>query len=121
MNRRSGWFIAALLLLLAGAYLGLVNGPGEWPGATSARQRFAAGVEIGYGVMALVSVILLWMGHPRTMVAVWLWAVLITITGGIAPVFWGGASLKIGLLSALASGIVAVLVVWVASRALRSR
>lgn len=120
MSRRSAWFIAAFVLLLLAGALGLWNGPREWGGAANHSQRLAAFIETGYGISGLVSAAALWFGHPKTMVPVWVWALLITLTGGLAPVVWGAAPVKIGLWSALASGIVALLVTWLASRALRA-
>ena len=44
------------------------------------------------------------------------WAALVTLTGGLAPVVWGGAATGAGIAAGMASAGVARLVVWFATR-----
>lgn len=120
MNRRSAWFIAAFILLLLGGALGLYNGPGEVAGAQNGWQRMAALIEAGYGLFGLAGAGALWIGHRWTRPLLLGWAVLITLTGGLAPVVWGETSIGIGIGSGIASGLVALIVVWLAQNALRN-
>jgi hypothetical protein len=119
MNRRSGWFVVALLFLLAFAFLGLRSAPQEWPSATSTAQRIATIAEAGYGLFALLSAVALWMGHRSTMALAYVWAVLLTIAAGMAPVVWGGTGLGIGVAALAVIGAIAVGMVQIVQKALR--
>ena len=118
MNRHSGWFAAGFLLLLLGGGLGLLNGPPEWSDARAVPQRAATILEIGYGLAGLLAAGALWVGHRWTLPLATVWAVLITATGAAAPVVWGGAQLSAGILSGMASALIAAVILWVVRRAL---
>jgi hypothetical protein len=118
VTRRSARFIVPWLLLLAGGGLGIRNSLAEWSGAATGAQHLAAATEMGYGIAGLLAAAALWVGHRRTMTPLAIWAVLITATGGMAPVVWGEAPLYTGVLAALVVAAIAVLVVWMARRAL---
>jgi hypothetical protein len=72
--------------------------------------------QFGYAAAGLVAAGALlgrrsWAGKP-----LWLWAGLITVTGGMAPVVRGGAGAAVGLVAAVAIAAIAALVMWLASR-----
>lgn len=119
LDRRTIWFVAPFVMLLLCAALGLRNGPQELRLAVSKGQQLAAYFELGYGVLALLAALALYHRHQATMFLMVGWATLITITGAMAPVVWGGAPLKIGILSAVGTAAIATLVLQLARRALR--
>lgn len=121
MNRRSFWFMAPLVMLLLCAFLGLLNGPREIGIARTPGQRLAAWAELGYGVTGFGSAAALWAGRLRpTMLLLVAWATLITVTGFLAPMVWGGATRNIALLSAIGTGAIATLVLQMVRRAFRA-
>jgi hypothetical protein len=106
------------MLLLCSA-LGLRDGPQEMRIATTRGQQLAAFCELGYGVIGLLAALALYRGHRAAMLFMVVWATLITLTGALAPVVWGGAPVKFAILSAVGTGAVAALVLQLARRALR--
>ena len=119
LDRRTIWFVAPFVMLLLCAALGLRNGPRELRIAASNGQQLAAYCELGYGVLGLLAALALYYRHKVAMLLMVGWATLITITGALAPVVWGGASIPIGILSALGTAAIATLVLQLARRALR--
>lgn len=118
-DRRTIWFLAPFIMLLLCAALGLRNGPQEMRSAATRGQQLAAFSEVGYGVFGLLAALLLYQGRRAAMLLIVCWATLLTVTGALAPVVWGGAPTKIGILSAVATAALATLVVQLARRALR--
>ena len=41
----------------------------------------------------------------------WIWAIFITVTGGLAPVVWGGSPPSVGLTAGLAAAAIAAVVI----------
>jgi hypothetical protein len=62
--------------------------------------------------MSVLSLIaLFWLRRSaRTILAGW--AISLTAAGGLAPVVWGESSVAIGILSALASLLIAMGIIW---------
>ena len=119
MNRRTGWFIAAFILLLVSSW-GLRNGPREWTIATSSWERVAALAETGYGFLGLLAAAALYTGHPATRLLLVVWAGFITATGALAPVVWGESPVTSGIAAGVMSGVIAAFIVWLGFRALRA-
>jgi hypothetical protein len=55
------------------------------------------------------------MSHrPGARPLLWIWAALLSLTGGLASVVWGGTGPIIGLVAALFTGAIAAGIVWLA-------
>jgi len=119
VNRRTGWFIAAFILLLVSTW-GLRNGPREWTIATSRWERVAALAETGYGFLGLLAAAALYTGHAATRFLLIAWAGFVTATGALAPVVWGESPLTSGIAAGVISGAIAAFIVWLGLRALRA-
>jgi hypothetical protein len=118
-DRRTIWFVAPFIMLLLCAALGLRNGPEALKVAATRGQQLAAFSEVGYGVFGCLAALLFYQGRRAAMFLMIAWATLMTVTGALAPVVWGGASVPIGILSAAGTAAVATLVLQLARRALR--
>lgn len=118
-DRRTIWFVAPFIMLLLCAALGLRNGPQEMRIAVTRGQQLAAFSEVGYGVFGLIAALVFYQGRRAAMFLMVCWATLLTVTGALAPVVRGGAPMKIGILSAVATAAVATLVLQLARRAFR--
>ncbi|HEU4699675.1 MAG TPA: DUF3565 domain-containing protein [Gemmatimonadales bacterium] len=108
---------AAFLLVLLSA-LGFWNVLRELHGGERAGQQLASATQAGYAVLGLTAAVAL-LGRPRPWVrpVLWGWAVLVTTTGGLAPLVWGGQGPGAGIMAAAATAVVAALVLWLAGHA----
>jgi hypothetical protein len=105
-------------MLLAFGALGLWGVQGSLGSIGTVGQLAATVTQLGY---ALVGVVAAWALVRRPAWAptlLWLWAVLLTITGGLAPVVGGGSGLWTGLAAGAASAAIAGLTAWLASHRL---
>jgi hypothetical protein len=98
--------------------LGAFNGPEAFRDATTAGQRVAAGTQTAYGILGLTSTIGLAQGRAWARMSLIAWAILLSITGSMAPVVWGGTGVSTGLLALLATAAIAAAAVWLGWRAL---
>ena len=118
MSRTLLWRLVALALPLLTGLLGAFNGPEAFRDATTAGQRVAAGTQTAYGILGLTSTIGLAQGRAWARISLIAWAILLCITGGMAPVVWGGTGVSTGLLALLATAAIAAAAVWLGWRAL---
>lgn len=119
MPRTLLWRLAALALPLLTGVLGALDGPEAFRAATTAGQRIAAGTQTAYGILGLTSTIGLARGRGWARPSLITWAILLSITGGMAPVVWGGTGVSTGLLALLATAAIAAGALWLGWRALK--
>jgi hypothetical protein len=119
MSRTLLWRLVALVLPLLTGLLGAFNGPEAFRVATTGGQRIAAGTQTAYGILGLTSTIGLAQGRIWARQALIAWAILLTITGGMAPVIWGATGVGSGLLALVATAVIAAGGVWLGWRTLR--
>lgn len=113
--RRSRWvFLAIALLILSG--VGIWNGWDEWPGAETGAQKLATLTEVGYGILGLIGALAVYLASPGARVLLWIWALCVGITAGLAPVVWGGSPAWTGVLAGLSAGLIAIAVIWMSKR-----
>jgi hypothetical protein len=101
-------FGLAVLSLLALAWIGFSGGWSQLSEAHTLGQKTQTVCQFAYGLFALLSVVTTFRGHRWSPVSYAGWTVSITLAGGLAPVVWGDASVAIGLLSGLATLLVAL-------------
>lgn len=118
MIRRSGWLIASLVFLVAFAYLGVRGGIEQISEATNFGQRLQNAAQLAYGFLALVGAGALLAGRRWALPVVIGWGAAITAAAALAAVYWGGAGWGAGAAAGLSAAVVALLVWWLAKRAL---
>jgi hypothetical protein len=106
----------AIALILALSALGLNGAVHELPSAATVGQQTATATQFGYALVGLIAVGALFARRQWARRPLWIWAGLITRTGGLAPVVWGEASLLTGFAAAVASAAIAAAVFWLAAR-----
>jgi peptidoglycan/LPS O-acetylase OafA/YrhL len=100
-----------MLLLLGLAWSGLDGGPRQWPQAQNPGQRAQTIAQLGYGLLSLLGILVIFRGR-RWARHVWVaWAVCVTVAAGLAPVVWGETGWGTGLLAAVAGLLVVVAVI----------
>ena len=99
----------AIVIIVALGVPAVLNAPGEWQGAVTRAQHVATIIEVSYGVCGILGAIAVIMRAPWARQLILAWAVLITLTSGLAPRVWGGTSLLIALVSAVVGALIATL------------
>ena len=113
--RRSRWVVLAIVVLLLST-VGIWNGWDEWPDADSTGQTFASITEIGYGVLGMIGAFAVHLRWTGTRTVLWIWALCLGTTAGLAPVVWGGSPAWVGVLSGVSAGLLGVAVIWMSKR-----
>jgi hypothetical protein len=101
----------ALVILVAICLPALFNAPGEWRAARTTGQRVSTVIEVSYGLAGILAAIGVIMRRSWTRPAILAWAVLVTATASLASRVWGGAPLRASLVSAVACGLIATVLV----------
>lgn len=112
---RSIAFWAGVALLVVLSALGLQSAVDLDPARTIG-QRVATATQFGYALAGALAAGAVAGRRAWALAVVWLWAGLITLTAGLAPVVWGGAPPTAGLAAGAMIGAVAALVVWLTTR-----
>ncbi len=105
-------FVLTLLLLLGLAWIGISGGWSQLAQSPTPGRQIQSIAQLAYGLLSLVSLIV-WFATRR-----WSWSVLVAwvlsvaLAGGLAPVVWGESSVAVGVVSGMASGLIAAGVVW---------
>ena len=107
------WTGIILLVVLSG--LGLESALDLDP-AETVGQQVATVSQFGYALAGALGAGALVGRRSWARWLVWLWAGLITLTGGLAPIVWAGSAPAAGLVAGVACGAVAGAVVWLTTR-----
>ncbi len=106
-RRIAGWTGVVLLVAVSG--LGVQAALGQLSDAATPGQWTCTWTQWAYAVAGLVAAVGIATGKSWAPIPLWIWALCITVTGGLAPVVWGGAPLLVGLAAGLtAAGIAGV-------------
>ncbi len=109
---RRAVFAVGLLLLLATIWLGLKEGADGLRGAETGFQRTAASAQIAYGIAALVCLVGVVWRSRWLRVALFAWSAVLTVTGAMSPMAWGGGSVGSGLLAGVLTLAISLLASW---------
>lgn len=101
-----------VLLLVAAAYFGLTGGFELLRQAHSGVQRLATGMELLYGLAALLALVALASRHRWTLRLLIVWAAAVTATSALAPWVWGGTTWMVGAEAGATVGVVLAVVLW---------
>jgi hypothetical protein len=108
-------FWAGLALLLTLSAIGVWSALGSLDSMSTTGQRVATVTQFGYALTGVAAAGTLLAGLPWARAVLWLWAVFLTVTGGLAPMVWGGAGPSAGLAAAATSAAIAALAAWLAT------
>lgn len=105
---------AGIVLILALGLSGINDGIHNLKSAVTAGQKVVIAAQFGYFLCGLIAAGALLARSRWARPALWTWAALIALVGGLASVAWGGTTPVIGLVAGAASAAIAALVVWLA-------
>ena len=115
MGRKVAFVLSLLLLLFTGA-VGAYNGVSEWgEGRTPMQHSVTVGVLL-YGVFGLITAYGLFRRRRWSVATSVAWAIPITYVPGVAVMVYGdeGAVLGSAIAASVASGLLALGVIWTA-------
>jgi hypothetical protein len=118
-RRVAGW--TGLVLLVAVSGLGAQAALGQLSEAATAGQWTCAWTQWAYAAAGFVAAAGISMGKSWARIPLWIWAACITVTGGLAPVVWGGSPLPAGLAAGLTAAAIAGVVLLLIHMAPRER
>jgi cell division protein FtsW (lipid II flippase) len=105
----AGWI--GIVLLVTVSVLGAQAATGQMSDAATAGQWTCTWTQWVYAVTGIAAAAGLVMRRTWYRSVIWIWAVCVTITGGLAPVVWGGSPPMAGLTAGLTSAAIAAVVI----------
>lgn len=102
----------AILLLLGLAWTGLSGGLDQLDESRSTSEKAQTYSQLAYGLLALISIVTMFWGRRWSTLVHAAWVLSVMVAAGLASIVWGGTSLAIGLLSAVAALLVALAIIW---------
>lgn len=118
--RRIRLFLVAAVLLAA-VWFGVKEGVDGFMDAETTFQRWAAVLQVLYGLLGVASLVALFTRRAWLRPAIMAWAVAVTITGTVATVAWAGSPWRDGFIAGALTALVAGLVAWGALAHAQSR
>lgn len=102
--------IASLLMLTA--YTGLVDGSSGLRSALTPGERATIGTQLAYGVCSVAALVAMFVRRRWVFPILVAWGLALTVTGGLAPVVFGGTNVWIGVAGGASVAAVVALVLW---------
>ena len=116
-SRFDPWLALSLILLAGFGFLGTWNGINDLQSAATRLQLATSTAQVGYGLLSMIAIPALLIGWRGLKTVLRLWLVAISITGGLAPVAWGGATTGTGIAALILTFVIALAIIWVVRRA----
>jgi hypothetical protein len=104
--------VVVVLLLLGCVWLGIKEGIDGSLDATTPLQRIAGGTQVLYGIGAIAALAGIYLRASWLKAALTGYGVALALTGGIAPIAWGGTGIGVGVTTAITSGGIAIFIGW---------
>ena len=115
MTRQKVKFIAAILVLLLFSALGAQGLINQFQSVTSFGQQISTAAQVAYVILGVLAAFAFLTRRRWSRQVLYAWAVALVLTGGTAPVVWGGAGLVAGILAVLVTALIAACVFWLLS------
>jgi hypothetical protein len=106
--------VVSLVLLILLSSLGFQRALGDVHSAETLGQQAHTAIQLAAAVAGMAAAVGLWAQRRWVRLPLLMWAVLITLSGGLAPVIWGGTGWGTGLGAAAGSAAIAGVIVWLA-------
>ena len=116
-HRFDPWLALSLVLLGGFGILGTWNGIDDLQDAATPLQLATSTASVCYGFLSLIAIPALLIGWRGLKTVLRLWLVALSITGGLAPVAWGGATPGTGVAALILTFVIALAIIWVVRRA----
>ena len=113
--RALAYWTGIVLLVVVGV-LGLSSVQESLDSIVTRGQLVATVTQVGYALAGFAAVWALIRRPTWAPALLWLWAALLTTTGGLAPMVWAGSGPGTGLAAAALSAAMAAVIAWLATR-----
>ena len=107
-------FVVVALSLVALTWSGVSAGVNQWNESRTTGQVAQTLTQFAFALFALLSLVTMFRGRRWNRAMGVGLTVSLGLAGGLASVVWGGTSVPIGIIAALASAAVGLLVAWLA-------
>ena len=105
-------FVVVALGLLGLAWSGLNGGVDQWDQSRTPGQIAQTLTQFAFALFALLSLVTMIWGRRWNRVMCAGLTVSLGLAGGLASVVWGGTSVPIGVIAALASAVIGLGITW---------
>lgn len=106
------FLVVAIVLLLGFSWTGISGGISQLTSARTSGQTAQTVLQLIHGLCALLSVLTTFWAERWNRVMLVCWTIATALTAGLAAVVWGGSSLRVGLASGVAAGLIAAGIGW---------
>jgi hypothetical protein len=107
-------FVILALGLLGLTWSGVNAGVDQWDQSRTRGQVAQTLTQFAFGLFALLSLVTMIWGRRWNRVMCLALTVSLGLAGGLASVVWGGTSVAIGIIAALASAAIGLGITWLA-------
>ena len=111
---RRALFVLVALSLLALAWSGVNGAVDQWRESRTPGQVAQTLTQLAFALFALLSLVTMVWGRRWNRRMCLALTVSLGLAGGLASVVWGGTSVPIGIVAALASAVVGLGITWLA-------
>jgi hypothetical protein len=102
----------AIVLLLVLAWTGINGGIHQLSTTATTGQTIQTALQLLYGALSVLSIVTVYWGRRWNRLVLACWTISLALAGGLGATEWGGATLRIGIVSAAAAGLVGVGIAW---------
>jgi hypothetical protein len=102
----------AMVLLLVLAWTGISGGIHQLTTTATTGQTIQTALQLLYGALSVLSIVTVYWGRRWNRPVLACWTISLALAGGLGATEWGGASLRIGIVSGAAAGLVGAGIAW---------
>ena len=110
-------FVVVALSLLGISWAGVNDGVNQWSEPRSPGQVAQTLTQFAFALFALLTLVTMFRGRRWNRVMGVGLTISLGLAGGLASVVWGGTSVPIGIIAALGSAAVGLVLMWLAGLA----
>jgi hypothetical protein len=112
MVLRGVLFAIAIALLLVLAWTGINGGIHQLSTTATTGQTIQTALQLLYGALSVLSIVTVYWARRWNRPLLACWTISLALAGGLGATEWGGASLRIGIVSGAAAGLVGAGIAW---------
>jgi hypothetical protein len=104
--------VVAIVLLLVLAWTGINGGIHQLSTTATTGQTIQTALQLLYGALSVLSIVTVYWARRWNRPVLACWTISLALAGGLGATEWGDASLRIGIVSGAAAGLVGAGIAW---------